>query len=77
MYSDVLIKIKYVCYLPRIVDDPFLIPIQSRPSSMLHQYPQKVVSARSPLLILGGGGLNTPGNAYDYIGFKVFFNPTF
>ena len=34
VYSDYI-----VCYLPRIVDDKFLIPIVSRPRSMLHQYP--------------------------------------
>ena len=28
-----------VCYLPRIVDDQFLISIASRPRSMLHQNP--------------------------------------
>ena len=38
MYSDVLKKIIFV-YLPRIVDDQLLILIQSRPSSMFHQYP--------------------------------------
>ena len=39
VYSDVVIKKYIVCYLPRIVDDQFLIPIVSRPRSMLHQYP--------------------------------------
>ena len=42
----ILFDIYYVCYLPRIVDDQFLIPIACRPSSMLHQYPNN-----------GGGGL--------------------
>ena len=40
-------KILYCSYLPRIVDDQYLIPIASRPRYMLHQYPNV-------------GGLNLP-----------------
>ena len=59
VYSDVYLK-KKVCYLPRIVDDQFLIPIQSRPSAMVHQYPN-----------IGGGGLKqTLAPTFDIGGLK-------